>query len=163
MRVYSGPYDDFQALLSNAEMEAERLRSRFKGWGLDATINVETISVDGASAIKMTTTVPGKLKQILISFLRAKSYYTFAYGGPPDLFNKFLSIVMMSIESFEPIIKDMSKEDAIRHIVTSKLRTAKLYIQTGQIEWAIQVINEGLQIAPENEELLELKKQLEKR
>ena len=68
---------------------------------------------------------------------------------------------MMSFETLEPILKDVKEDEAIKHIVASKLRTARLLIRNGQIEYARIIINEGLQLDPNNKELIELKKQIE--
>jgi len=150
-------FSNFEELFRDGEAAAERLRYKF-----NASITTEKTTFANITAVKMHFLIPGKLKQVQIQFLLGKNHYTLVYGAPPDKYEEFLSIATMSIESFEPILRDVTKEEAIQHTVASKLRTARLLIQTSQKEYALTVINEGLQLDPNNKDLIELKKQIEK-
>ncbi|OGW74630.1 MAG: hypothetical protein A2Z72_06200 [Omnitrophica bacterium RBG_13_46_9] len=154
----ASPFSNFEELVRDSEGAAERLRYKF-----NADVTTEKTTFANAKAVKVYFTMPGKLKQMQIQFLLGKNHYTLVYGAPPDIYEEFLPIAMISIGSFEPILKDVTEEEAIQHTVASRLRTAKLIIQAGQKEYALAVINEGLQLNPDNKELMELKKQLEEK
>ena len=151
-------FSNFEELVRDSEAAAERLRNKVNG-----SITTEKISFANVPAVKMTITIPEKLKQVQIVFLLGKNHYALVFGSPPYTYEKFFPTAMMSIESFEPILKDVTKEEAMKHTVASKLRTAKLLLQAGQKEYAITVINEGLQLDSNNKELRELKKQIEEK
>ena len=86
--------------------------------------------------------------------------YQFTYGAAPEQFDHFRSVVVASIDSFEPLAVPGAGSDAVRHVIASKLRVARLYIQIGYRDWAAQAIQEGLKLAPEDKELLDLKAQI---
>ncbi len=153
----ASPFDGFEALIADSEASAGRMRQR-----LGATVTVDRITMDEQPAVKMTLLIPGRLKNLTFQMIRGKCYYTLAYGARPDLFDKYYATVMKSIESFLPTPKDLSKQDAARQVAASRIRTAKLHIQLGRKDWALKAIEEGLAHDPENKELLELKKQVER-
>lgn len=148
-------FSNFEELLNDAEASAGRLRSK-----LNARVTTEKTTFANIPAVKMSITIPDKLKQVQTQFLLGKNHYALVYGAPPDKYEEFLSIAMMSFETFEPLLKDVTKEEAFQHTMASKLRTAKLLIQANQKEYALTVINEGLQLDSNNKELIELKKQI---
>lgn len=152
----ASPFSNFEELVNDAEASAERLRLK-----LNASITIERTTFVNVPAVKMFVTIPGKLKQVQAQFLLGQNQYVLVYGAPPDKYEEFLSIAMMSFETFEPLLKNVTKEEAFRHTMASKLRTARLLIQADQKEYALTVINEGLQLDPNNKELAELKKQIE--
>jgi hypothetical protein len=153
----ASPFDTFEAMVADTEGSAGRMRQRFGGsW------TVEKISLDGQPAVKMTGGIPGKSKNLVFQTLRGKSYFTLAYAARVDLFDKHYSTVMTSIESFQPTLKVLSKQEAARHIAASRIRLANLHIQLGRKDWALKAIEEGLAADPGNKELLDLKKQVEK-
>jgi hypothetical protein len=51
-------------------------------------------------------------------------------------------------------------EDARKQLVVSKIKTAKFIIKSGNKDYALEIINEGLMLEPGNKELLELKKKI---
>jgi hypothetical protein len=156
VRGQANPYSSFEELVVDCERDSERLKSNLR-----AVTTIERISFANAASVRINITIPGKLKQIQIKFLLGENYYTLAYGAPPDKYAEFLSTVMMSFESIEPILKNVKEEEMIRHLVAGKLRTSRNLVRAGEMEYALIIVNEGLNIDPNNKELIELKKQIE--
>ena len=154
----ASPFSNLEELFRDSKMAAERVKSKY-----NASFTIEKTSFANVPAIKLSVALQGKLKQVQMQFLLGKSHYTLSYGAPPDRYEEFFSIAMISYESFEPILKDVTKDEAIRHSVASKLRSARLLIRMGQTEYALIVINEGLQLEPGNKDLKELNEQLQRK
>lgn len=151
-------FSNFDELIDDAKMASQRLESKY-----NASTTIERTYFAGVPAMKFVFSIPGKLKQIQIQFLLGKNHYTLAYGAPPDRYDEFNSIAIMSFETLEPILKDVKKDESIKHIVASKLRTAKLLFQNGQTDYALIIVNEGLKLDQNNEDLMKLKKQIQKK
>jgi hypothetical protein len=148
----ANPFPDFDALLTDCRNGAERMRSRIGG-----TSTVKEIIKFNVKAVEVQINVPGKFKQLQYQILIGKNYYTFAFGGTPEQFDRNERQANKSIETFEPIFKEITTSDYVSHIIASKIRTAELYLSINRKDWALVVINEGLQIDKQNKRLLELK------
>lgn len=159
LKVIAGasPYASFEALKKDVEVQVRRMQERF-----GATIDVQTISVDGEPAVRALLQIPGKLKQLNLQYLRGKTHCTFAFGARPDVFEKYESMVSMSIDSFQAIPREWSKEEAARFVVAGAIRRATLYVQMGRKDWAIVAIEEGLAQSPNNPELVQLRRDVQK-
>lgn len=151
------PYQGFEAMLKDVEAQGGRMQARLGG-----KVDVARFVIDGEPAAKMAFEIPGKLKHVNFSMLRGNCHYTLAYGARPDLFDQYYPVVTKSIESFEPILKERSKEEAARGVVAGAVRRANLYLQLGRKDWARTAVEEGLAYSPANAELLALKKRIEK-
>ena len=154
----ANPFPDYEKFIHDLEMQAERIKFQYKQY--NASITTEKTTFANMPALKIYFNIPDKLKQVHIHFIKGDNYYTLLFGAPPDLYEKFFSVAIMSFESFEPVSKNVTKDEVVKHNVQSKLRAAMLAIQMGQKEYALTIINEGLQIDPNNSDLLELKKQI---
>ncbi len=82
------------------------------------------------------------------------------YATPRFLYKKYLGIAMRSFETYEPVIKFMDYQSQIQQMVAKKIRLAQLMVINGDRERALQYIDEGLRLEPDNTYLLELKKEL---
>lgn len=148
----TSPFSDFDGLLADCRNGAERMRARLGG-----TSSVKEINKFNVKAVEIRFDVPGKFKQLQFQVLLGKNYYTFAFGGPPDQFDRHEEVVLRSIDTFEPVFKESSESNAISHIIASKVRTAELYLSIGRKDWAVVVVDEGLKLDKEHKKLLELK------
>jgi hypothetical protein len=148
----TSPFSNFSGLLTDCRNGAERMRARIGG-----TSSVKEISKFNVKAVEIRFDVPGKFKQLQIQVLLGKNYYMFAFGGPPDQFDRHEKVVLRSIDTFEPLFKESSGSDAVSHIIISKIRTAELYLSIGRKDWALVVVDEGLELDKQNKKLLELK------
>ncbi|MFA5411495.1 MAG: hypothetical protein WC321_06550 [Candidatus Omnitrophota bacterium] len=148
----ASPFSDFSALLTDCRNGAERMRMRFGG-----KIAVNEIEKFNTKVAEVRYEIPGKFKQLQIQLLIGKSYYTLAFGGPPEQFDRYEKMALKSIDTFEPLLDQPRDINPAKHIVASKIRTAEAYLSAGRKDLAMVAINEGLEVDRENEKLLELK------
>jgi len=157
LQVIAGasPFNNLEELIEDSKRAASRLKQNY-----GAITNIEKTSFAGFQAMRFTLEIPNKLKQEQIQFILGGNHYTLVYGAPPNSFDKFHLIALASLETIEPILKKITKEESYKHVIASKIRTAKNLIQLGQKEYALTIINEGLSIDQNNNDLLELKKSI---
>ena len=151
----ASPFQNLKELLEDSERAGARLKQKYA-----ASVVIEKAAFAEVQAMRFTFEIPNKLKQIQVQFILEGIHYTIAYGAPPNSYEQFLPLALASFETFEPVLKKTSKGDSIKHVVASKLRTAKNLIQLGQSEYALTIINEGLSLDQNNKDLLELKKSI---
>lgn len=148
-------FPNFEALLSDCERTAERLRSRYR-----AKIVCSKGSLFGLPAVEAHVKLPNGFTQKQFQVLMGKNHYTFALGGHPDLFKRYLPLAKQSIGTFEPMFPVATPGDEKRHALASKIRLANLYLRIGKPQWALVAVEEGLKLDSGNQELLELHAQL---
>lgn len=154
-------FNSIEEALQAERMGLDRLRARLKQSGLDLQGNTELSNMFNKRVIKGVNNIKGKLNQEIIWLLINNNYYTICYGAPPDLFDKYYSLAMKSINTFDPVGKIGAGKEAEQHTIASIIRRAQLYIQMGQKETAMKILNEGLEIYQGNKELINLKNQIE--
>ena len=149
---------NFKELFENTENQAEEIRRRF-----GAITKVEEISIGGGPAVKVSIEMDRnaeKEKHIFINFMRGKILHNFTYGAPLNKYSKYLPSVELSIETYEPTSREVSDKDIIKHAVAAKIRRAQLDIEMGDLVNALRVVNEGLEVDPINQRLIELKRKI---
>jgi hypothetical protein len=151
----TSPFGNFDEMIADADRQLARLKER-----LGASSLIERTYFSGIPAARVTIDIPPNAKQMQIQFILGGSHYTIVYGSTPTDYQRFLPIALASFDSFEPLSRTLRKEEALKHSMASKLRTATNLIQLGQRSYALTVINEGLSLDPDNMDLLELKKSL---
>jgi hypothetical protein len=154
----ASPSADFAALMDNAKAEVARIRQR-----TGASVRVEETRLFGLPAVGILLALQGGLKSEITQVLVGGKMYQFTYGAPPEQFDAFHRVAIASIDTFEPLAAPGAGQDVIRHVVASKIRVARLYLQIGQKAWAMLAIEEGLALAPADKELLTLKAQVDPR
>jgi hypothetical protein len=154
----NAPGRDFAAMRTEIEGSAERLRTR-----LGATIQVTETTLFGVPAVRVSIDQQGKLRQEAIEVIVKPNRYNFMFGAPPDGYDRYHAIAMKSIETMLPILRDLPKEEANKHLVASHIRRAELYLQMGQRAWALEAIEDGLKLEPKNARLLQMRQEIEKR
>jgi len=147
-------------VFSSSKRSENNLKNKYKQFNPSG--GREIINWHGQKAVKGYFRMPGRFKQESLEFLVGKQYYNPSYAAPDSIFSKYKEQALLSIRSIEPLLKKFSPGDARKHLVVSKLRLAKLNIQLGHQDVALRVIHEGLELDPNNRELLDLKKTLEK-
>ena len=152
----SNPFDNFEALLQDCQNGVERLRARMRG-----KYKVSAITFLNQKAVEVLMFLASGFKQRQVQLMAGGNYYTIVFGTHRQLYNKYLPLVKASMETLEILPKQAKSGEARAHIVASKIRLARLYIQIGRQDWALISINEGLTINPQNEELLRLKMEVE--
>ena len=143
---------------STFEELLEEIKSIGERYGMEA--DIERITFSDHPAIKRKLLFKG-LRLFLVDFLEGKVAHNIQYAAPPDKYEKYLPVVMKSIETYEPIVKEVTGEDNIKSIVAKKLRLAQLMIELGNLDLAFELVKEGLEVSPQNPDLIKLKKQIE--
>jgi hypothetical protein len=94
----------------------------------------------------------------MIDFLVGSVDHNIQYGAPINSFNKYLPVITKSLETYEAKSRGVSEKEMVQHVIAKKLRLAQLMIDNRNYTVALVYIKEGLEISPNNKELLELKK-----
>jgi hypothetical protein len=122
--------------------------------------NIERVDFLGTPAVKRAFEAQGQ-KFYAIDILVGKTDHNLQYGAPQSKYEKYLPIVIKSMETYEPVFRDVSDQDHIKNLVAKKLRLAQLMLENGKKDLALQYIKEGLEISPQNPDLLKMKQQIE--
>ena len=75
-------------------------------------------------------------------------------------FGKYQSLAQESIDTYEPTLRGVSPEDVKKHAIAKSLRLSEIFFEQGNYDLALEFINEGLEVEPNNANLLELKKKI---
>lgn len=122
--------------------------------------NIKRITFGGRPAVERTFRFKG-LKFYAIDLLVGKVDHNLQYGAPEHLFDKYRPIVLKSMETYEPVLRKLTDDQAIKHAVAKKYRLAQLMMEMGNLQLALGYVKEGLEIAPKDIKLLKLKQQIE--
>jgi len=82
------------------------------------------------------------------------------YSASSPKFGKYLSVAQESINTYEPTLRGVSPEDVKKHAIAKSLRLSKIFFKQGNYGLALEFVNEGLEVGPNNSDLLELKKEI---
>ena len=129
---------------------------------IGTSTNIEKITFDGRPAVRRTFQMKG-MKLYYIDFLVGKVDHNIAFAATLAAYDKYLPIVMKSIDTYTPIMLDISDKDLIKHSVAKSLRLAQLMMDNGNFDLAKEFVKEGLAIDKNNRELLAIKKKLQSR
>ena len=121
--------------------------------------NIEKITFAGKPAVKRTFTLKGT-KMLFIDFMIGNTTHDLMYSASQTKFGKYLSLVRESIDTYEPTLRGVSPEDVKKHATAKSLRLSQLFFEQGNYDLALEFINEGLEVEPNNANLLELKKKI---
>jgi hypothetical protein len=124
--------------------------------------NIERIEFGGRPAVKRTFEMKG-LKFHAIDFLVGTVDHNLMYGAPAATYPTYLPLAQASMETYEAAARDTTAKDVASHAVAKKLRLAQLMVDQGNFELALMYIQEGLEFSPQDANLLDLKRQIEKK
>jgi len=122
--------------------------------------NIKKIEFFGRPAVQRSFQLQGK-EVLAIDFLVGQTDHNLQFVGSPDKFNIYRDLIMKSLETYEPISRKVSDQEATKHLVAKKVRLAQWMIENHNYSQAMAFVKEGLQIAPNEAELLKLQKELE--
>jgi hypothetical protein len=122
--------------------------------------NIERIDFYGRQAVKRSFETKG-LKLFLIDFLVGSVDHNIQFGAPVNSFQKYLTIISSSIETYEAKIRTVTSKEMDQHFVAKKTRLAQLMIENGNLDLAFVYVKEGLAVSPDDQKLLELKRIIE--
>lgn len=161
--AFIGPESaEFRVLVNAVDYDFETFISWCKDLEkrLGTPMNIERITFDGKPAIRRTYLLKG-IKFYAINFFIGKANHNLQYGAPPAVYDKYFPIVSKSMETYEPHLIDLSAQDVKKLYVAKKLHIAQLMMEMGNIQIALKYIEEGLEVSPNDHNLLNLKKQIE--
>lgn len=141
--------------LFEADKESARKIERFFG----TKVIIEKTTFLGRPAVKRTWIAKG-IKFLAFDFMVGNVRHDLQYGAPLGEFDKYLPLVMKSMETYEPLPAYRS-EGFKEHQIANKKRLARLFLDTGDLDLALLYVKEGLEIDPYNQELLNLKREVE--
>lgn len=127
---------------------------------IGTSTNIEKITFGGRPAVRRTFQMKGH-KLYYIDFLVGNVDHNIAYSAIQAKYEKYLPVVMKSIETYTPSQRDISDKDIIKHSVAKSLRLAQLMIENGNFDLAREFIKEGLALDPSNKDLLAIEKRLQ--
>jgi len=156
---------DFRVLVNAVDFSTiEDLVSFCKGLEgrLGFSTNILRMDFGGRPAVKRTFEARG-IRFHYLDFLAGTVDHNLAFGAPPGLYDKHLPLVLKSMETYEPKLREASGQDVLKHAVAKKKRLAQLMLENGNLGLAASYVNEGLELAPKDPELLALKQQVEAR
>ena len=121
--------------------------------------NIELITFSGKQAVKRTFIVKGT-KMLFIDFMIGNTTHNLMYSASSGKYEKYQSLVQESINTYEPTLDGVSPENVKKHAIAKSLRLSQIFIEQQNYNLALEFINEGLDIEPNNTNLLELKKKI---
>jgi hypothetical protein len=127
---------------------------------LGVTMKIEKFDFHGRQAVRRSFEIRGQ-RFLYVDFLIGKVDHNLAYGAPPSKYDLYLPVVLKSMETYEPILKEAGDKESLDHLVAKKLRLGRLMLEAGRADLALEYVREGLTIAPENQELLKLKQEVD--
>ncbi len=125
-----------------------------KRLGINTHINRTTF--DGRPAVQRTFTMKGS-KFLYYDFLIGNVDHNLAYSAPVGSYEKFLSLISKSLETYEPAVKVVSDRVGDQHLIAKKKRLTELMLENGNYDLAIHYADEGLKIDLDNKTLHELR------
>jgi len=129
---------------------------------IGTTTNIEQITFCGRPAVRRTFQLKGR-KFYYIDFLVGKVDHNIAYSASLSKYEKYLPVIMKSIETYGPNFREISNKEVVDHIIAKNARLAQLMINDGNFDLASEFIKEGLDLSPKDPELLKLKIQIEEK
>ena len=155
----ANPFSSFQDLMEDLKRSTKQMEAKYSSHGVSSKIT--SFDIDGVKYAKRDVTLQGlSLKQMTMECIINSTYITIGFVAPISDFDKNLSKIYESISTISTSKKTYSDENIKSGMVESKLKQARINIQAGRKDWALQSIEEGLEIDPTNEKLLELKNEI---
>jgi len=129
---------------------------------LGVTVKIEKFDFHGHQAVRRSFEIRGQ-RFLYVDFLIGKVDHNLAYGAPPSTYDQYLPVILKSMETYEPILTETGDRESVDHLVAKKLRLGRLMLEAARADLAIEYVREGLAIAPESQELLKLKQEVDSR
>lgn len=146
----SHKYQSFEKMLADIN-ELEKMRG-------DDT-NTRIITFFRSPAIKRISSFEGTRK-FSLDFMVGYTTHHLEYSASSAGFEKYLPVALDSLNTYEPTLRGLSMEAVTAYTLPKSLRLSHRFFEQGNYYLALEFINEGLAIAPDNASLLELKKKI---
>ena len=126
---------------------------------LGFSTNIKKIDFHGRPAVERTFSLK-EVEFLSIDFLVGKADHNLQFAAPKDRYQALLPLAQKSLETYEPVLKEMSAAEIKTHQVAKKLRLAQLMVEQKNYDLARQYLKEGLEIDSKNADLLKLQGEL---
>ena len=149
---------DYDGLMQNLkEIEKE----------LGVSMDIEPVVFNGMPAVKRVAslTVQGVTRRMLwIDILVDGVSHNLQYSSSPSKFDRFFDDAWKAMVTYEPKASQAgSKREAREHEVAKWMRLARLAMEMGKPDAAKQAVEAGLRVDPTNQELKQMKAELDGR
>ncbi len=122
--------------------------------------HIRKVVACGRQAIRRTFQFRG-LQMYVTDLILGRADHNLQYGALPDKYEKYLPVVVKSIETYRPLYHEFTDEELGAHFVAKKVRVVQAMVTSGRLHLALEELEEGLAAAPDNSELLRLKGEIE--
>lgn len=129
---------------------------------LGVRMKIEKFDFYGREAVRRSFEFRGQ-RFLYVDFLIGKADHNLAYSAPPQKYDMYLPVILKSMETYEPNIRAVGDKERVDHLVAKKLRLGRLMLEAGRADLALEYVREGMAIAPNNQELLKLKREVDLR
>ncbi len=123
-------------------------------------MNIEAVNWQGYEAVRRTMNVSG-ITAVSVDFLVGSHKHNLMFSAPAGKEDDYERVVTMSMSTYEPVSRKGAAGQAAEHRLARKLRLASLMHEMGDDRHALAYIREGLEIDPDNAELLRLRADIE--
>jgi hypothetical protein len=123
---------------------------------ININTNIEEITFWGMPAVKREFEMNG-MKFYYIDILINRVDHNIAYSANVELFDKYYDMIKKSIDTYELINIDVTDDIIRKNAVDKNKRLAKLMIENGNLDLAMEYVEQGLLITPNDTSLLKLK------
>jgi len=120
--------------------------------------HIERTTFGGRPAVRRSFTARGS-KLTYIDFLVGKVDHNLAYSARISDFDKFRDVATASMETYEPVSRTLSDNEATQQLVDKKIRLSELMLGISNYQMAFQYAEEGLEVEPDNARLKQLRDQ----
>jgi hypothetical protein len=154
LRVLVTPvdYSSFDTMLAELRQKQRELRGRVE-------IAIEVTELHGRKSVKKTMELQGT-RLVAYDFMVGKVHHDLQFASALPDFGKYLPLVMASMQTYEPIQRDLPPEVVKEAAIAKRVRLGRLFLDQGSTEAAKQLIEEGLAMDPANGELVALREQV---
>ncbi len=153
------PFDAFQDLMEDLKKSTKQMEVKYSAYNVSSKIS--RLEIDGISYARREVNLQGlNIKQMSMECMINNNYITISFVAPVSDYENNLFDIHESISTITTSKRIYSPENIQAAMVESKLKQAKINLQSGRKDWALKAIEEGLEINPSNKELLELKEEI---
>jgi len=94
-------------------------------------MNISTGTINEGPAVQRSFSFKG-LKFLYIDFLVGQVDHNLAYGAPLDKYDRYFPVVLRSIETYEPLFKEITDDQIRQHALAKKNSFGKTHDSNGK-------------------------------
>lgn len=143
-------FSSVEGIVSHAKAMEQKL-------GIETNIMKSTFN--GFPAIERTFLYKGD-RYWYVDFLVGNISHNLAYSASKKRYEEYLGIAKLSLSTYEPHYKKLTKKEEDDNYLAKMRRVGKLLTEQGSYTMAIKYIEQGLATSPTDPELLDLKNKI---